>query len=302
MTTVVVTALGSALGVIGCFVALRPRSMSLRASLAELEGQRIGAGRTREMPPPSSGLRLDRLYGARLAAAVSLNDYVYSRLWPLLVVTGISVQEFCGEVVLGLAVGIVLPGLWWVVLTAGGVGLPFAVPLWSGLVLGCAGGLLPVLVLHSRATRARQSARRVVGSFLNLVVLCMAGGMGIEGALHASARIGEDDVSERILNALQLAQDSGERPWDALNRLGREIGLTELTELAAAVELAGAEGARIRLTLSAKACSIRRHDLAASESQANMVTAKLFLPGVFLLVGFLLFIGYPAVARISAGL
>jgi Flp pilus assembly protein TadB len=188
------------------------------------------------------------------------------------------------------------------VVTAGGVHLSFAVPLWAALALGCGGGTLPVFVLQSKAKRAKRSARRVVGSFLNMVVLCLAGGMGIEGALHASAHIGEDAVSERILNSLVLAQDSGDPPWSALDRLGRDLGVTELTELAAAVGLAGTEGARIRLTLAAKANSIRRHDLAEAEAQANAVTERLFLPGVFLLIGFLVFIAYPAIARISAGL
>jgi hypothetical protein len=105
-----------------------------------------------------------------------------------------------------------------------------------------------------------------------------------------------------MYSALVLAQDSGETPWDALDRLGRELGLNELTELAAAVGLAGTEGARIRATLAAKAGSIRRHNLASAESEANAVTERLFLPGVFLLVGFLAFVAYPAVARISAGL
>jgi tight adherence protein C len=302
MTTVVVTALGSALGVIGCVVALRPRSVPLRVALAALEGQPMSRGRHADTLQPPTGVGTGRYGAVRLAVAVSQNEYLHSRLRPLLAITGTTVQQFCGEVILGASVGVVLPGLWWLVLAAGGVGLPFAVPVWAGVMVGCAGGLIPVLLLHSKAIRARRSARRVLGSFLNLVVLCMAGGMGVEGALHASARIGEDDVSERILNVLVLAQDSGERPWDALDRLGRDLGVTELTELAAAVELAGSEGARIRLTLSAKASSIRHHDLAESESEANRMTERLFLPGVFLLVGFLVFIGYPAVARISAGL
>jgi len=188
------------------------------------------------------------------------------------------------------------------VVNLGGAHLPFTVPLGAALVLGCAGGGVPILVLRSKALRARRSARRVVGSFLNLVVLCLAGGMGIEGALHASARMEEDVVSARILNSLIVAQDSGESPWDALDNLGHDLGLNELKELAAAVGLAGTEGARIRRTLAAKASSIRRHDLAEAESEANRVTERLFLPGVFLLIGFLVFIAYPAVARISAGL
>jgi tight adherence protein C len=301
MTTVVVVALGSALGLIGMVVALRPPSPTLRTALADLERSPRtstadgGAGRR------ATGLRIDKVLSGRLTVVASDQEFIRSKLGPLLAMAGTSMQELCGEVVLGATVGAVLPGLFWLVVTTGGVHLPFVVPLWLGLMLGCMGGALPVLVLQAQAKQARRSARRIVGSFLNLVVLCLAGGMGIEGALHASARIGEDGVSDRILKALVLAQDSGGPPWDALNRLGRELGVTELTELAAAVGLAGAEGARIRQTLTAKASSIRRHDLAEAEAEANTVTEKLFLPGVFLLLGFLVFIAYPAVARISAG-
>jgi tight adherence protein C len=302
MTTVVAVALGSALGLIGIVVALRPAAPSLSAALYELDRYPMSTRRACQEQQRPSRVRVDRYLTARLAAAASERDDVRVRLGPLLTITDTSLQQFCGEVLLGSGVGVVLPGLWWMVVTAGGVHLPFAVPLWAGLALGCGGGLLPVVVLRSKAKQARQLARRVIGSFLNLVVLCLAGGMGIESALHASARIGEDDISERILGALVLAQDAGEPPWDALDRLGRDLGVTELTELAAAVALAGAEGARIRMTLTAKAASIRRHDLADAETQANTVTERLFLPGVFLLVGFLVFIAYPAVARISAGL
>jgi tight adherence protein C len=302
MTTVVVTAVGSALGVIGFFAALRPGSPSLRAALRDLERLPGSTWPGSEVRGRSSTMRVDRALARKLADLASERDEVRMRLGPLLTLTGTSLEEVSGEVVLGAVVGLLLPGVWWMVVTAGGVHLSLAVPLWVGLVFGCAGGVLPLFVLHSRASRARQSARRVVGSFLNLVVLCLAGGMGIEGALHASAGIGDDDVSERILRSLVLAQDAGEAPWDALDRLGHDLGVTELRELAATVGLAGAEGARIRSTLAAKAGSIRRHDLAESESAANAVTERLFLPGVFLLVGFLVFIAYPAVARISAGL
>jgi tight adherence protein C len=301
MTVVVVTALGVGIGVLGLVAALRPARPSLRGAMIQLERQ-VPLARRRSEPPGTSSARVDRYLAGRLVTAVSERDSVSAWLSPLLAMGGVSVQEFCGQVLLGTTVGVLLPGLWWMVVTVGGVHVPFVVPIWAALVLGFGGGALPVVRLHSRGSRARQAARRVVGSYLNLVVLCLAGGMGIEGALHASARIGEDDVSARILNALIVAQDAGETPWDALDRLGRDLGVTELTELAAAVALAGGEGARIRLTLAAKASSIRRHGLAQAEAEANTVTERLFLPGVFLLVGFLLFIGYPAVARISAGL
>ena len=120
--------------------------------------------------------------------------------------------------------------------------------------------------------------------------------------LHAAAAISDAPVSTKIVGVLDLARDSGTTPWDALAALGRDLGVVELVELASAVSLAGTEGARIESTLAAKAGSIRRHELADAETDANTITDRLFLPGVLLLVGFLIFIGYPAVSRLSAGL
>jgi tight adherence protein C len=301
MTAVVVSALGAAIGMVGVVVALRPAPPSVSAALAALDRQ-PSTYRPSEGAPPRAGRRVDRYLAIQLATAMSGRKDVRSRLWPLLVITGTSIEELCGEMILAATAGFVLPTVWWTVVSAGGVHLSFVVPIWVGLASGIPGAFVPVVLLRSQAARARRSARRAIGSYLNLVVLSLAGGMGIEGALHASAHIGENDMSDRILHALDLAQDAGEPPWGALDRLGRDLGVTELTELAAAVGLAGGEGVRIRMTLAAKANSIRRHDLAEAESEANTVTERLFLPGVFLLVGFLVFIGYPAVARISAGL
>jgi len=67
------------------------------------------------------------------------------------------------------------------------------------------------------------------------------------------------------------------------------------------VQLAGTEGARIRQSLTARSASLRRHEQAEAESSANAMTERLFLPGALLLIGFLLFIGYPAVHRILGG-
>lgn len=220
----------------------------------------------------------------------------------MLVLTGTRLDQLCAESVLGAVAGATLPIACWAVLGFGGLRVPLILPLWSALTLGAAGAALPVFVLQVESVKRRRAARLVVGSFLDLVVLCLAGGMGIEGALHAAAQVGEDPVSRRLAATLSLARDSGHPPWQALASLGQELGVGELTELAAAVGLAGSEGARIRSTLAAKARSIRRHELAESEARANAVTQRLFMPGVLLLVGFLLFIGYPAVERITSGI
>ena len=57
----------------------------------------------------------------------------------------------------------------------------------------------------------------------------------------------------------------------------------------------------MRITLATRAATIRRHELANAEADANALTEKLFIPGAFLLVGFLIFVGFPAFTRITAG-
>ncbi len=168
---------------------------------------------------------------------------------------------------------------------------------------GAAGGAaVTVARVRRRADRRRRAAVRAVGSYLDLVVMCLAGGMGVESALHAAAGVPDDDLTTQLAARLDVARHDGRPPWAVLAELGAELGVGELTEVAGAVSLAGTEGARIRATLTAKAESVRRRQIAAMESEANAMTERLFVPGALLLVGFLVFLGYPALVRVLAGL
>jgi len=187
-------------------------------------------------------------------------------------------------------------------LQGGGIDLPLLIPVVVVLVLVPVGACVAVLMLEREAAQRRRHVRTVVGSFVDLVVLGLAGGVGIEGALQSAAAASSDWASVRIRRALALAQDSGEPSWSAIERLGEHLGVPELTELAATIRLAGTEGARVRRSLSARASALRRHEQAEAETEANTVTERLFLPGALLLVGFLLFVGYPAFSRILTGL
>lgn len=186
------------------------------------------------------------------------------------------------------------------------VGVGFGAGLLPGLGLVAAGTLtgiaLPLLHLKRRAQQARRQVVRAVGTTVDLVVMCLAGGMGVESALQAAAGIGDDPFSRRLATMLAATAAAGAAPWDRLIILGDELGVAELAELGAAIALAGTEGARVRATLAAKAEALRTRELAGEETDANTLTERMFVPGVLLLLGFLLFIGYPAVSRILSGL
>ena len=76
----------------------------------------------------------------------------------------------------------------------------------------------------------------------------------------------------------------------------------QLSELAASVSLAGTEGARVRASLAAKAAALRTRELTDAEGDAQAATERMSLPVVMLFIGFLVFIGYPALASVLAGL
>jgi tight adherence protein C len=98
-----------------------------------------------------------------------------------------------------------------------------------------------------------------------------------------------------LRNALDVTTLTGETPWAALARLGEEVGVSELTELAASISLAGTEGARVRDSLAMKASTLREHAMAEAESEAESTTEKMAVPTVLLFLGFMILIGYPAI-------
>lgn len=244
------------------------------------------------------GERISPRLGRLLRSTSSGND----RLQADLNLLGRSIERHYGEKVLLAVFGLLLPTIMALVMALGGVstGLPF--PLVAGLLLGIVFFFVPDLTLRSQADARRRDFRHALGSFLDLVVIGLAGGAGVESALADAASIGHGWAFTQLRNALDVTKLTGETPWDALARLGDELAIPELPELAASVSLAGTEGARVRGSLAAKAEAIRDHTMAAQEADAQSETEKMALPVVLLFVGFLILIGYPAVDAVLTGI
>lgn len=200
-----------------------------------------------------------------------------------------------------LELGLVPPAIAGVV-SLSGTGVSFAVPAGITVCLAICGGLLPTASVHRDAERRRATFKHALGAFFNLVGINIAAGKGVEGALETAASAGQGPAFREIRQALYRAKITGATPWSGLDRLGAEIGVAELRELAAAVGLAGDMGARVRGSLAAKAQTLRHRGLAEIEEAANAANERMSIPVVVLVVAFITFIGYPAVYRIMHGL
>lgn len=182
-------------------------------------------------------------------------------------------------------------------LAVAGVG---GLPVWVWLGCGAVGFLLPDLQVRSAATRKRAELRRAVGAMLDLTAIALAGGAGVEQALHGAAAVGAGWAHDRLRAALHGARTTLSDPWTALGRLGADLGVDELTELAATLALAGTEGARVRASLTAKAAALRAHLQTGEEASAASATERMSLPVIVLFAGYLVFIGYPALSLVLA--
>jgi tight adherence protein C len=239
---------------------------------------------------------------AEVASRAGAMALVLPRVRHDLAVLGRSPERQLAEKVSLAIVGLVLVPAMATLLALGGVELPLVVPLWGAFGCALAGFVLPDLGLHGEAEARRRDFRHALGSFLDLVVVALAGGGGVETALSGAVSVGEGWAFEELRRALEAARLSRETPWAALERLGHELGVPELGELAASVGLAGAEGAKVRASLGAKAASLRSHQLAEAETAAQAATEKMSLPVVLLFAGFLCFVGFPAIEHVLTGL
>jgi hypothetical protein len=269
----------------------------------------IAATVNRPLPgrPPSPGASGMVQRSSRALVVWTESTSLSTRPWwtalkPSLAITGVSMESLASRVLVWAGIGLLGPPLLWLAAQSAGLALSPEIPVLLALATVPTGICLPVASVVSRARDRRRHFRIVIGSFVDIVVLSLAGGVGIDGSLYAASQVSTDWAARSMARALARARDSGQSPWSALGRLGEEIGVSELIELSTTLELAGTEGARIRQSLSARAVSLRRHEQADAESASNAMTERLFLPGALLLVGFLLFIGYPAFTRIVGGI
>ncbi|MFI9811532.1 type II secretion system F family protein [Saccharothrix variisporea] len=291
MIAVVAFAVGTGVGLWVLAAWLFPPRPSLATALARVTAspERPSEARVARLVQPAVGvLRTLGLPGVRVERD--------------LVAIGRSAQDHLADkTVLGVA-GLLASALPTAGLAVTGFMPVPEVPLVVGLALAVVGFVTPDLRVRAEAARRRTAFRHALSAYLDLVWITLAGGAGIDSALNDSAATGTGWAFARIRRALDTARLTRTTPWTALQRLGEELDVAELTELAASADLAGVEGARIRASLAAKARAMRTRQVIEAESEAQAATERMSLPVMALFLGFLGFIAYPALTQVLNGL
>lgn len=292
MTGVIFAGLLAGIGVWLAWSGLRPAPEPLGAALARAER------RPAELPPPTDDAldERDARIGRFLLGSIPVLNRAVERAHTDLRIVGRPPEEQATRVgvygllflLLGPWVGVVM----WLV----GLRLPTFVP---GFVSLCGAGwglFMPFVTLTRDAKDRRQAFAHALSAWCDVVVMCLAAGRGVEQAMETAAASGRGWAFAEMRGALQAGYVRGEPPWVALGGLGTELGITDLSELANTIAMAGEEGAAVRTTVAAKARTIRERITSDIETKAAAATERMSLPSVLLVLGFLVFLCYPAVS------
>ncbi len=275
--------------------ALTPRRISLARRVASFDARRSPAARPASYPGDGKDSALTKQVGNALARFCAEQGWEFRSLKSSLNLVGKSFENYLATKVLLGVFGLIVPPI--VVAGAGMLGLHVSIyiPVWVGLAMGAVFFFLPDVELKQEVDARRKDFRHAIGAFLDLVAMNLSGGRGVPEALMAAGEIGQGWAFWRIRDALSNARITGQTPWQALGVLGEEVQVNELKDLASALSLVAEDGAKVRESLSARAASLRRREIADLEGEAGEKSQSMLVAQMLLVAAFLVFLMYPAV-------
>jgi hypothetical protein len=279
--------------------ALIPRRVGLARRIAAFDAGRTPAGHGALRPAAYPGDGKESAFSKRLGAALAKfcaeQGWEFRSLRSNLNLVGKSFENYLAtKVLLGLF-GLIFPPIVLLGIGLVGVHLSIIIPVWAGLVFAAIFFFMPDIELKGQVEKRQRDFRHAIGAFLDLVAMNLSGGRGVPEALMAASEIGDGWAFWRIRDALANARISGQTPWQALGVLGEEVQVNELKDLSAALSLVAEDGAKVRESLTARAVSLRRRELADLEGQAGEKSQSMLLAQMLLAAAFLVFLMYPAV-------
>jgi tight adherence protein C len=165
------------------------------------------------------------------------------------------------------------------------------------------GYMLPFLTVFRKSRARVLEMRETLPDTLDLIVVCVEAGMGVDAALN---RVGREQnaqnlaLGEEMLLATQEMQAGAARK-DALLRLADRVGLDEFKSLVTFLTQTEEMGGSIARSLRVYAETMRDKRSQAAEEAARKTVIKLIFPLVFFILPaiFIILLGPPGLGIIE---
>jgi tight adherence protein C len=171
-------------------------------------------------------------------------------------------------------------------LAASAARLDFAAALMVVSIAILVGWLAPAFVLRRKVKKRQKEFRRTLPDALDLMVVCVEAGLGLNQAL---VRVGEEmervspDLAEEF-TMVSLEIRAGTPREEALRNLGERTGTTDVRALVSMLIQTDRFGTSIADALRVHAEELRSKRQQAAEEEAAKITVKMLIPLVIFVV------------------
>jgi tight adherence protein C len=283
-------------------------------ALSFIEGRITVRGELRQIADRGTGLVQDASLRRR-------TDGIWNKLIDRIERSGLSLEDNKGDVLRGrlraagftsplaprmytlvrLGLIVALPALFVLLSLALGNSISILRLYVVGTLLACAGLYLPALYIRARASKRETAITNGFPDSLDLMLICVEAGLGLEAALDRVARemtVSHPLISELIATAT-LRLRAGASREEALRGLAEDAGVDEVRSFATLLIQSDRLGSGIGQTLRTYAAEMRERRRMRAEEKAHRLPVLLSIPLVMCMlptmIGVLML---PAIIRI----
>ena len=159
--------------------------------------------------------------------------------------------------------------------------MPLMASLIFAGIFGAAGYGLPILWLIQQAQKRQQDIQKSLPDFIDLLVICMEAGLGLDVAIQKICNLKSVKTSTYLRQELKRYSSDlgfGKPRKQAMRDLADRIGLDDLTTVINSLIQAYEMGTGIAHTLRVQSESLRVKRLQQAEEKANKVPVKMVIP------------------------
>ena len=181
---------------------------------------------------------------------------------------------------LRLALVVILPSLYLLISLSSGGSISFLRLYLVGSICAAIGLYVPALIVRARADRRREAITNGFPDCLDLMLICVEAGLGLEAALDRVARemaISQPLVVE-LLVAATLRLRAGATREEALRKMADDSGVDEIRSFTTLLIQSDRLGTSIGTTLRIYAAEMRERRRMRAEERAHRLPVLLSIP------------------------
>lgn len=274
-----------------------------RATIRQIAGGNLGPGDGPSLREQRSSAWIDlaeKIESSGLSLSDTKDDILRQRLIAAGYTSPAAPKIFT---LVRLVLIFVLPLLYWIASRSTAEPKTFASMAFYCLTFAALGLYLPNLFVRAKADRRREEITNGFPDCLDLMLVCVEAGLGLEAAMD---RVGREMVNSHplvanILSKVTLELRAGARRDEALRRMGETAGVAEIRSFATLLIQSDKLGTSIADTLRIYAAEMREKRRLRAEERAHRLPVLISIPLVLcmlpVMVGVLMIPGMVRVIR-----